>query len=226
MILSQGRGYVFIHIPKTGGTALALALEARAMADDMMLGDTPKALKRRRRLKDAEARGRLWKHSTLADIEGLVPQDILRSLFAFTLVRNPWDRAVSYYHWLREQSFAHPAIALAKALEFRAFVQHPQIISAFRGSPASSYMRHADGSEQCQLYIRLEHFSSDAQPLFDHLGFSLRLPLENESTRQRDWRIYYDDAAAEAVASACAQDIAQFEYSFNDSVLSREREER
>ncbi|MFY0311768.1 sulfotransferase family 2 domain-containing protein [Leisingera sp. D0M16] len=221
MILSQGRRYVFIHIPKTGGTALALALEARAMADDMMLGDTPKAVKRRRRLKDAQARGRLWKHSTLSDIEGLVPEDALRGLFAFTMVRNPWDRAVSYYHWLREQAFDHPAIGLAQNLEFRAFVQHPDIISAFRGSPASSYMRHADGTEQCRLYIRLEHFQSDAQPLFDHLGFALNLPRVNESGRQRDWRLYYDDAAAEAIATACAQDIAQFEYSFNDSLLSK-----
>ncbi|MCF6432327.1 sulfotransferase family 2 domain-containing protein [Leisingera sp. MMG026] len=221
MILSPGRKYVFIHIPKTGGTALALALEARAMANDMMLGDTPKALKRRRRLKDTPTRGRLWKHSTLADIEGLVPDRTLRSLFAFTLVRNPWDRAVSYYHWLRGQSFSHPAIRLAQELEFRGFVQHPEIISAFRGSPAASYMRHADGAEQCRLYIRLEHFHDDAQPLFSHLGFSLDLPRVNDSGRQRDWRAYYDDRAAGAVAEACAQDIAQFEYSFNDSPLSR-----
>ena len=39
MILSRGRRYIFIHIPKTGGTALALALDAsqrtvqRALAD-------------------------------------------------------------------------------------------------------------------------------------------------------------------------------------------------
>lgn len=221
MILSQGRRYVFIHIPKTGGTALSLALEARAMADDMMLGDTPKALKRRRRLKDAQARGRLWKHSSLADIEGLVPEETLRGLFAFTMVRNPWDRAVSYYHWLREQSFDHPAIGLAQSLAFRAFVQHPDVIKAFRGSPASSYMCHADGTEQCGLYIRLEHFKDDAQPLFDHLGFALDLPRANESGRQRDWRPYYDDASADAIATACAQDIAQFEYSFNDSLLSK-----
>ena len=31
MIISRGRGYVFVHIPKTGGTSLALALESRAM---------------------------------------------------------------------------------------------------------------------------------------------------------------------------------------------------
>ena len=49
MIVSRGRGYVFVHIPKTGGTAMALALEARAMPDDLLVGDTPKATRRRGR---------------------------------------------------------------------------------------------------------------------------------------------------------------------------------
>lgn len=220
MILSPGRNYVFVHIPKTGGTALALALEARAMADDMMLGDTPKALKRRRRLKSAQARGRLWKHSTLADIDGLVPPEQLRGMLAFTLVRNPWDRAVSYYHWLQEQDFDHPAIPLARRLAFRDFVRHPGIAAAFRKHPARAYLQHADGQEHRSLYIRLEHFEADALPLFDHLGFELELPRANETDRQRDWRPYYDTGSAEAVAEACAGDIAQFEYSFNDYSLS------
>ena len=43
MIISRGRRYIFVHIPKTGGTALSLALEARAMKDDIIIGDTPKA---------------------------------------------------------------------------------------------------------------------------------------------------------------------------------------
>ena len=44
MIYSPKHGYIFIHIPKTGGTSMALALESRAGKDDLMLGDTPKAL--------------------------------------------------------------------------------------------------------------------------------------------------------------------------------------
>ena len=60
MIISRGRQYIFVHIPKTGGTSLAL--EARAMRDDLMLGDTPKALKRRKKLMGAGGSGsiRRW----------------------------------------------------------------------------------------------------------------------------------------------------------------------
>ena len=76
MILSRGRRFIFVHIPKTGGTALALALEGRAMKDDILIGDTPKARARSRRWRGVKAHGRLWKHSTLADI-ALAPQNPL-----------------------------------------------------------------------------------------------------------------------------------------------------
>jgi len=226
MILSRGRKYLFIHIPKTGGTALALALETRAMRDDMMLGDTPKAKNRRRRLQGIKTAGRLWKHSTLADLAGLIPADEMRALFTFALVRNPWDRAVSYYHWLRQQGFDHPAVRLSKSLEFKEFILHPVVLRSFETNSAPSYMRHADGAEQCQLYIRLEHFAADAVPLFDHLGFSLDLPVENASTRQRDWRGYYDAQTQAALAQACREEITRFEYSFNDFDLALDQRGR
>ena len=124
MILSRGRKYLFIHIPKTGGTSLALALEDRAMKDDIMLGDTPKALKRRGKVKGIATRGRLWKHSTLRDLDGLVRPEELDDLFIFTLVRNPWARVVSYYHWLQQQSFDHPAVRIAKEKAFHRISPH------------------------------------------------------------------------------------------------------
>ncbi|MCZ4367830.1 sulfotransferase family 2 domain-containing protein [Sulfitobacter dubius] len=210
MIISRGRSYVFVHIPKTGGTSLALALEGRAMKDDLMLGDTPKALKRRRRLQGVQAAGRLWKHSTLADVDGLLRPEEFAGLFCFTLVRNPWDRVASYYRWLRRQGFDHPAVGLAKQSDFAGFLRHPQTQASLRAWPARRYMKDAAGRERCDLYIRLEHFAKDAQPLFEHLGFGLELPLVNAS----EGAVAYTPELCDVVADICAEDIARFGYAY------------
>jgi hypothetical protein len=215
MILSRGRQFLFIHAPKTGGTSLALALEARAMKDDIMLGDTPKAAKRRKRLEGAKAAGRLWKHATLADLDGVVRAEELDDLFVFTLVRNPWDRLVSYYHWLQTQNFAHPAVDYAKRLDFAAFVAEPLIVQSFAQASAASYVTDANGIERANLFIRLEHLLEDIVPLEDHLGFDLEVPHVNQSTRSLDYREAYSDKSREQVEQMCAIDIARFGYRFD-----------
>ncbi|WP_300059526.1 sulfotransferase family 2 domain-containing protein [uncultured Roseobacter sp.] len=217
MIISRGRSYIFVHIPKTGGTALAAALEARAMKDDILIGDTPKAQRRKGRLKDLHPRGRLWKHSTLADIDGVASPDDIAQMFTFTLVRNPWDRVVSYYHWLRTQSFDHPAVGLAQSHSFAAFLAAPLIQSSLRQSPARSYMQDVTGVERCDLYIRLERFEQDAAPLVAHLGFALSLPHVNASDRPADYRAVYTEDTRALVAQLCAEDIARFGYEFEAS---------
>lgn len=194
---------------------MSLALEARAMRDDILIGDTPKAKRRKKRLEGVRTAGRLWKHSTLADIEGLLTPDDLDAMFVFTLVRNPWDRAVSYYHWLQGQTFDHPAVSKARALSFAQFWRDPDMAHSFAAHPAAFYVTDASGAHRCSLYIRLERFEQDARPLFDHLGFDLQLPVSNASQRNADYRRYYDDGLADYMSEVCAADIARFNYQFD-----------
>ncbi|MCP5087991.1 MAG: sulfotransferase family protein [Rhodobacteraceae bacterium] len=214
MIISHGRQFIFVHIPKTGGTSLAVALEAKAMKDDILIGDTPKAKKRHRRLKDVKTSGRLWKHSRLTDVYGLVDQAQIERYFVFTLVRNPWDRMVSYYHWLSQQSFDHPAVALAQTLDFSAFLNHRATRVALARDAAGSYVRDQARTERCNLFLRLEHLAEDLPQL--EAGIGVRLPTlthENRSGRG-DYHAYYSDADATLVGEVFAADIARFGHNF------------
>ena len=216
MIISRARKFIFVHIPKTGGTALSLALEARAAKDDILIGDTPKAQARKGRLKGMQSAGRLWKHATLADIAGVVSPDEMAGFFIVTLVRNPWDRMVSYYHWLRMQSFAHPAVGLAKGHDFSGFLNHAQTRTSVQQWPSAAYMRDAMGMERASLYVRLEHLEADIAPFEAHLGFRVTpLARINTSDRPKDWRSAYSDNDATLVSRLCADDIARFGYRFD-----------
>ncbi len=215
MIISHGRKYIFVHIPKTGGTSLSLALENKAMKDDVLIGDTPKAKNRRSRLKDIKTSGRLWKHARLTDIYGLTTQEQMEQYFVFTIVRNPWDRVVSYYHWLQDQTFDHPAVKIAQSLSFADFLQDGMIQRSFQNDKAAQYVSDQDGIDRCDLYLRLEHLSEDVQALETTLGFKLGvLPHDNKSQRDKEYSKYYNQAGREIIAAAFKEDIKRFGYTF------------
>ena len=215
MIYSRKHNYIFIHIPKTGGTSLARALEARAAADDIMLGDTPKARKRRHRVKGVAAAGRLWKHSMLSDIVGLVTPEQIAQARVFTMVRNPWDRVVSYYHWLRGQGFDHPAVGLAKGLGFSAFLNHPQIAASLQAHPYARYVSDARGGERCDLFVRLEHLGQDIARLEQLIELSIGpLPHDNRSEREKSYAAYYSKEDQHLVGDLLREDIDRFGYQF------------
>ena len=193
---------------------MTLALEARAKADDIIIGDTPKAKQRRKRLADLTPTGRLWKHSTLCDIDGIVDVSAMQDYFVFTIVRNPWDRMVSYYHWAREQSFDHPVVRAAVEHDFVEFLHYPDVWRPLQASPYRSYVQGPSGADQCNLYVRLEHLRSDIAPLEEHLGFRIDVGHVNASARDQDYRAYYTNDLRDHVKRICADDIARFEYTF------------
>ena len=193
---------------------MTFALEARAKADDSIIGDIPTAKQRRKRMADLTPAGRLWKHSTLRDIDGIVDAPAMQDYFLFTIVRNPWDRMVSYHHWAQEQGFDHPVVRAARDHDFAEFLHHPDVWRPLQASPYRSYVQGPSGADHFNLYVRLEHLTSDIAPLEEHLGFRIDVAHVNASARDRDYRAHYTNDLRDHVARICADDIARFEYAF------------
>jgi hypothetical protein len=132
----------------------------------------------------------------------------------FTMVRNPWDRLVSYYHWLQAQSFEHVAVRAAKDLGFSEFLREAAVAGALRAQSYGTYVTTPDGTERCDLFVRLEHLDEDIPKLEAALGVNLGvLPRENVSARPVA-SAAYSAADRDYVAELCAEDIARFGYRF------------
>ena len=138
----------------------------------------------------------------------------MQDYFVFTIVRNPWGRTVSYYHWAREQSFDHPVVQAAAGHDFVGFFTTSIFLRPLQASPYRSYVQGPSGADHCNLYLRLEHLTSDLAPLQDHLGFHIDVGNVNASARDQNYRAYYTNDLRDHVARICADDIARFEYAF------------
>lgn len=91
MICHQ-RKLIFIHIPKTGGTSIEIALGQEQCG--------------------------LQKHELPSNIIWDYGRELWKSYYKFTFVRNPWDRLVSWYFFrIENNQFSGPFAAYLKHLD-------------------------------------------------------------------------------------------------------------
>lgn len=213
MIVSHANRLVFIHAPKTGGTSLATALETLLEDGDITIGDTPLATEWRKRFRDRpKANPRIWKHSTLAEVEAWLGAETLAGYRVITLVRDPWDRIVSFYHWARAQSWDHPTTRAAKALDFDSFLSHSAGGRMMFAEPYHAWTTGRDGRIRCDHFIRLEGLSAEA--LGRDLGLTIpQIPHLNRSAAEGH-RAHFSAETAALVSRLAARDIVEHGYVF------------
>lgn len=195
------RNVVFVHIPKTGGLSI---------------------------------RGICYKHKIMV-INHDIRQEHYLSLekykdrdpycYAFTYVRNPWDRVVSAFFYLKKGGDRYEDKRDAEVYlpydDFKTFVHE-----AFRTNKIFE-----------QLHFRPQYawVSSDTELLVDSVGkfenlqadFSKHCKLFNlpnyilpriNKSNHKDYRFYYDADTWEIIQKAYAVDIDLFEYDVTSPV--------
>ncbi|MDH3638038.1 MAG: sulfotransferase family protein [Gammaproteobacteria bacterium] len=97
MLISDSHRFIFVHIPRTGGTSVKNALNPFSVK--CAYARWEKWLTRFGLVRDYH-HFRFRTHCTLMDIQRHVPQEIFDTYFKFTVVRHPWSRLKSEYRFL------------------------------------------------------------------------------------------------------------------------------
>ena len=211
MLISHTRRFAFIHLPKTGGCSVKIALAP--FADDPLAYAPNRWLNRCGIHANYFApwhHKRFRTHTPAAILYRELPCDAFAELFTFAFVRNPWDLLVSSYHFLtrsREHRRGRVALRLGS---FARYVDY----ELTRGKLVQSRMltsRH--GRLLVDFVGRFETLDADFMTVCGHLGLCARLPHVNAGSRG-DYREHFTPALAARVTDGFGEDIERFGYSF------------
>lgn len=203
---------LFIHVPKTGGSSICQLLrDAAGPPPDYDLSgraEHPLAPDVRPWDFDMDRRQPLAHHWSAEAVRLAVGDERFGSYFKFAVVRNPWDRLVSYFEYGRQRGSA----AETNASSFDAWAKERKLVPRLL-----PYIRGADGRSAMDQIIRFEHFARDTQQAFRHIGVDLdpgAIPHLKKTTRT-DYRDYYSPELIEMVYEHARDDIEAFGYTFD-----------
>jgi len=229
MIVSHKHKYIFIKPYKTAGTSVELALSAHCGEKDIItpfifdpdpnvrenFGASGPAnyvqkvpfVKWRpgdfvRLIQTGKAPEiRFSEHQTARGIRLLLGDEVWNAYRKISIVRNPWDHAVSFYNWVSYRK------------------QFDGTFEEYIKVKYSSYWPFLSIDDQycIDFIIRFEQLNDDVRECLTTLG----LPSETEMPRakttirkDRDYREYYTDETREMVRQKNAPIIERFGYIF------------
>jgi hypothetical protein len=181
------RPYVFIHINKTGGSSIEKALGVGL--------DHSTALEKYRQLGAAA-----WERK-----------------FVFTMVRNPWDKVVSHYHYrirTNQSGLGEDTIPFSEWLQ-RCYVERdPRYYDQPRMfMPQRQWLVNEQGEMLVEFIGRFESLQDDFQRICERLSVQAELGHAKPSVRG-SYRDYYDSESERLVGEVFAEDVQLFGYSF------------
>lgn len=213
--LHSGRAdHLFLHIPKNAGVSLRKNREVRWK----MVGVHRQFLRDRAYTRDLlETMGQAGEHHGIAHarLRDIKPWIVAR-LRPVAVLRNPWARTVSRYH------FARMTMPTDRApTSFEAFLEtrHADGARPFfwhravRGwYPQRDYVVDASGAIAADL-LRQEHLGDDATAYFGLSAPPRRRNVTKDSAA--DWRTLYGPRTIQIVADWYASDIEAFGFDFD-----------
>lgn len=180
------RKFIFIHIPKTGGSSVTYALFPKLRG---------KWGKYKGHFLPNEYEPVLWKH-----------------YFTFCFIRNPWDRMVSLYHYHCDGVY----LVNNADIEFKEFcLSFPKYVKhGYHKLKQIDYLYL--GKEKIDFMGKFENLEQDFQNICQRLNIIRSLPHLIKSERQKDYRLYYDRETKDFVYNYFYEDIQLGNYQFDE----------
>lgn len=189
-MISQKHKFLFIHIPRTGGTSIERELGYYENFHD--------------------------KHWTLTDWQKELNNETIKEYFKFSFVRNPWDLIVSKYRadWYNSNRpgwGGRIGMQSGKSLKF--FLSKYSPAKHENGDTFFDFFN----SEEMDFIGRFENRKDDLEFISNKIGIKInskklfRMP---SAKLEKHYTEYYNEQTREIIAEKYAREIEYFGYKF------------
>jgi hypothetical protein len=206
-MISDTLNCIFVHIPKTGGTSIEDVLwPGRRAEADLWMGLVDP-------LHNKYQTGGL-QHLLARQIRQEVGEEKFNSCFRFTFVRNPWDRAVSQYSYMRERDDLRAFIGMREDDSFSRYLALIQERQHVQWMPQADFLSDVGGNLLVEFVGRFERLAEDAQEVFARLGLKCASLPHRLRSRRGHYLEYYDQHTRKLISQLYGSDIDVFKYTF------------
>jgi len=213
-MISVQKKFLFIHVPKTGGNSIQNVLREYSEDEIVCSEDHHDGVER---FGVKNAKYDIKKHSPLSQYKQELEPDFYRQLFKFSIIRNPWDKLVSWYFSPGSGRTAWEREAFAEMLQKLPPLRHHVIVPTMTekvsgklgiGGKLPPLDRDVDA------LLSFERLNEDFKTLCEKIDIPpVDLPVRNKSSRDH-YSKYYDQELKEIVAERFADEIEFGGYEF------------
>lgn len=215
MLISHLKKFIYLKTKKTAGTSVEVFLEPYCLPPETVLDHTTDTI-----ISDAgvvAARGGKPKgyknHMPAQRVKSLVGGDVWNNYLKICIIRNPYDKVVSYF-WMNCEGKLRQTIRNEGFDAARDVFQHWLLVRPELPIDRAVY---TIGNEICADFVlKYESLEEDHKALCEKLGIDygplVSLKSQSRSFREHDYRDYYSEESAKVVRKGFMKEFQNFGY--------------
>lgn len=207
MLISDSHKFIFVHIRKAAGSSIRDTLEPLSLPRRK---DTLSKVKSRFLNIETDYRKYAFRqHNDINVAKKLLPDDIFQSYFKFAFVRNPWNRLVSEYEFIRRRP-DHGRHSKVIKMEFEEYIRYQ---SRRFDAHQINMLADKNGVLLMDFIGKFENLQEDWNFVTDTLGIENKELSHKKKAGIKNYDSYYTNETRDLVAELWKRDIETFGYS-------------
>ena len=206
MLISDSHQFIFVHIRKAAGSSIRDTLEPLSLLKPT--DNWSKIKSRFLRTEKDYKKYAFRQHDNINVAKRLMPPELFESYFKFAFVRNPWDRLVSEYEFIRRRP-DHGRHAKVMKMGFEKYIVYQ---SKRFDAHQINMLADKNGNLLMDFIGKFENLHDDWNRVTDKLGIENKELTHRKKAGIKDYNSYYTDESRALVSELWKRDIEAFGY--------------